>query len=61
MHIHSEFSEELSGAELLRGRTGRKSGLNSKGERTVGRERLREGLNRGEKRWEVRGGAWKGP
>lgn len=32
-HTHREFSRELSGVEVLRGRAGRNNGLNSRGER----------------------------
>ena len=51
-HTFKEFSQELSGVEVLRGRAGRNNGLNSRG------ERAREG-GRGCTE-EVRGGEWKG-
>lgn len=62
VHTYTEFSQQLSRVDLLRGRAGWDNGLNSReGERDRGktweREREREGLK---KRWEVKGGASKG-
>lgn len=52
VHAHTQFSQELSGVEVLRGRAGRNNGLNSRGERE--RETEREGgVEERTERWEV--------
>ncbi len=59
VHTHTQFSQELSRVEVLRGRAGRNNGLNSRGERE--REREREGgVEERRERWDMGGGEWKG-